>query len=267
LGEGGELAVSNGGGTETFRVVIADDMADMRFLIRRALKNSGRFQVVAEAENGEQAVAAAKEHQPDLTMLDLAMPVMDGLVALPLIREAVPASRVVVLSGMDAQDVVDEAAAQGAAKFLVKGLAPDRLIEELLAIMAQESLTALPGDELHRETLELPCDLTSGREARRFLEETLTSWGLDELLDEALLLASELVNNAVVHAQSSVDLSVTATQGRLRVEVTDQGAGALRLKEADMGATGGRGLFLVESLSRSWGTSADGDRKAVWFEL
>jgi hypothetical protein len=60
---------------------------------------------------------------------------------------------------------------------------------------------------------------------------------------------------------------LTATQGRLRVEFTDQGAGALRLKEADMGATGGRGLFLVESLSRSWGTSADGDRKAVWFEL
>jgi CheY-like chemotaxis protein/anti-sigma regulatory factor (Ser/Thr protein kinase) len=250
-----------------YRVVIADDMADMRFLIARALRGSGHFSVVAEAENGEQALAAAREHQPDLTLLDLAMPVMDGLVALPLIRSAVPACRVVVLSGMDARNVVAEATAQGAAKFLVKGLPPQRLVEELLAIMAQEAATAGVGPDLRQATLELPCDLTSGREARRFLEQTLIHWGLDEILDEALLLASELVNNAVVHAQSSVDLSVSANEGRLRVEVTDHGVGALRLKEADMSATGGRGLFLVESLSRSWGTSADGERKAVWFEL
>ena len=69
----------------TLRVLVADDLEDSRYLVRRFLERSGQFVVVAEASNGKQAVELVEQHTPDLALLDLAMPVMDGLEALPLV--------------------------------------------------------------------------------------------------------------------------------------------------------------------------------------
>lgn len=87
------------------RVVIADDVEDIRLLVRVALTSSGAFDVVAEAADGEEVVDLTREHQPDLVVLDLSMPRMDGLEALPHILRAAPAARVVVLSGHDGREV------------------------------------------------------------------------------------------------------------------------------------------------------------------
>ncbi|MDQ1396258.1 MAG: hypothetical protein QOG64_1517, partial [Acidimicrobiaceae bacterium] len=69
--------------SRTLSVLVADDLEDTRFLVRRFLERTGRFTVVAEAANGVEAVALVARHTPDLALLDLAMPVMDGLEALP----------------------------------------------------------------------------------------------------------------------------------------------------------------------------------------
>src|SRR5207237_7080541 len=86
---------------DVFRVLIADDVQDLRSMLRLALELSGRFTVVAEAMNGAHAVELATMYKPDLALLDLSMPALDGLEALPRILEASPATKVVVLSGFE----------------------------------------------------------------------------------------------------------------------------------------------------------------------
>lgn len=86
--------------TENLNVLVVDDSADLRALISMVIsRHSGGWQVVATAAEGQQAVDRARASQPDLVLLDIAMPVMDGMEALPLIREAAPEAVVVMLSG------------------------------------------------------------------------------------------------------------------------------------------------------------------------
>ena len=257
-----------------FRVVVADDVPDLRFLLSRALAASGRFEVVGAAANGREAIAQATALRPDLTLLDLAMPVMDGLEALPLIRAAVPDCTVVVLSGFDAETMAAPALARGAAGYLVKGLSPVGLVEELLALLEaiehQPAPIAAPevtSDEIARAQIDLPAQLASGWQARIFLSDRLAEWHLESVRDEAMLLTTELVTNAVIHARSAVSVTVRRGVERLRVEVSDTGGGALKIREPRGEAQTGRGLQLLEALASNWGTSAFEAGKLVWFEL
>ena len=118
-----------------FRIVLADDVFDLRFMDKLALERSGRFRVVAEAENGDEAVALAKEHQPDLVLLDVSMPVKDGLEALPDIRTVSPKAKVVMLSGFEASRLASTALASGASAYLEKGIPPSELVSELLRVL------------------------------------------------------------------------------------------------------------------------------------
>src|SRR5437763_3902055 len=119
---------------DSFRVVVADDFADIRHLMRLTLERSGRFQIVGEAVNGAEAITLAQELEPDLLLLDLSMPVLSGLEALPRIREASPATKVVVLSGLDRAQMEPDAREGGAVGYLEKGLRPSELVDELLAV-------------------------------------------------------------------------------------------------------------------------------------
>src|SRR5438045_2953374 len=119
---------------DSFRVVVADDFADIRHLMRLTLERSGRFQIVGEAVNGAEAITLAQELEPDLLLLDLSMPVLSGLEALPRIREASPATKVVVLSGLDRAQMEPEALEGGPAGYLEKGLRPGHLAAGPLAV-------------------------------------------------------------------------------------------------------------------------------------
>jgi signal transduction histidine kinase len=103
------------------RVVIIDDTPDIRLLLRKWLGRLDGFAVVAEAGDGRAGVAAVREHEPDIVLLDLAMPVMDGLEALPLIREAAPHSKVIVLSAFESSTMSRVALQRGAAAYIQKG--------------------------------------------------------------------------------------------------------------------------------------------------
>lgn len=107
--------------TDTRRVLIVDDAEDLRDLLRFGLERSDHLKVVGEAVDGVEAVEQARALQPDLVFLDVAMPRMDGLQALPLIREAVPHVRVVVLSGFNEGTMAENARRAGADHYVVKG--------------------------------------------------------------------------------------------------------------------------------------------------
>ena len=118
-----------------FRTILADDVFDLRFMVKLALERSRRFVVVAEAENGDEAVRLAEEHQPDLVLLDVSMPVKDGLEALPDIRKVSPHAKVVMLSGFEAARLAATALESGAAAYLEKGIPPRELVDELLRVL------------------------------------------------------------------------------------------------------------------------------------
>ena len=103
------------------RVLIVDDAEELRMLLRMRMSRSSGLEVVGEAVDGLDGVEQAQALQPDVVILDLAMPRMDGLQALPLIREAAPAAKVVVLSGFADSTMSDQARQAGADHYVVKG--------------------------------------------------------------------------------------------------------------------------------------------------
>jgi DNA-binding NarL/FixJ family response regulator len=115
----------------TARVLLVDDVATERRLVRAALERSGRFLVVGEGADGEEGVALAVELHPDLVVMDLSMPHMDGLEALARLRDRCPGLPVVILSGLSADDAAASALRLGAAGYLEKGLHPAELVAYL----------------------------------------------------------------------------------------------------------------------------------------
>jgi DNA-binding NarL/FixJ family response regulator len=116
--------------------VLIDDSDDLLLLVRGALERSGKFRVVAEARDGKRGVAAVSASQPDIVLLDIAMPVMDGLQALPLIREACPAAIIVMLSAFDdASGMPQRAMEMGANGYIHKDGRIQALPEQLRMIV------------------------------------------------------------------------------------------------------------------------------------
>ena len=101
-------------------VFLVDDVVELRTLVRLSLEEDPDIEVVGEASNGREGVQGVGETQPDVVLLDLSMPDMDGLEALPLMREKSPDTRLVVLSGHEAGRVSLEALDQGASRYLNK---------------------------------------------------------------------------------------------------------------------------------------------------
>ena len=139
-------------------VVAIDDSEDLLFLVQGALERSGQFRVVATAADGEQGVAAVRAAQPDLVLLDILMPVMDGMSALPLIRQECPDAIVVMLSALgDATGMPQKAMSLGANGYIHKDGRIQALPEQLRVIIggamaeraarkAREAGRQAPGD-------------------------------------------------------------------------------------------------------------------------
>jgi DNA-binding NarL/FixJ family response regulator len=121
---------------EPIRVVVADDTADLREALVEQLVFSGRFLVVGEAEDGRVAVDLAAVEKPDLMLIDLSMPVMDGLEAIPLILQRSPDTRIAVLSGLQAALMKGDVLRSGAHLYIEKGIPPERLVEQLIGLCA-----------------------------------------------------------------------------------------------------------------------------------
>ncbi|GAB3111647.1 SpoIIE family protein phosphatase [Streptomyces calidiresistens] len=121
-------------------------------------------------------------------------------------------------------------------------------------------------DQENVAALRMPPAPESVRDARRLVRESLRRWGLEDLLDSAELLVSEVVTNAVRYAERPVTLRLLRS-GSLRCEVGDDVPLLPRPRRAEPDEEGGRGLFLVEELARTWGATRLGTGKLVWFEM
>jgi DNA-binding NarL/FixJ family response regulator len=125
------------------RVLIADDQALIRGGLRMILEVHDDLEVVAEAEDGAQAVRLARELVPDVVLMDIRMPGTDGLQATrQIITAAGPTVRVLILTTYDHDDYVYEALRGGAAGFLLKTAPPHRLVDAVRVVAAGEALLA-----------------------------------------------------------------------------------------------------------------------------
>ncbi len=129
------------------RILIVDDHPLTREALGSLLRRHG-FDVVGQAADGSEAIERARELQPQLVLLDLTMPGMDGLTALPLIRDAAPACEVVVLTASGTEENLLEAIRGGAAGYLLKSEPPDRIAAFLRGVAGGEA--ALSGTVARR---------------------------------------------------------------------------------------------------------------------
>ncbi len=239
------------------RVVLVDDVPEVRRLVRTALRFRGGFEVVGEAGDGSQAVRLAGEQLPDLMVLDLGLPDIAGREVLTQVRAQSPATRIVVFSGASdpAERAWFDAHVDG---YVLKDADLDYLVDLLSAVGSQAQVAAC----------DLPRDLRSVREARRFLRETLAGWDLSGLEDAAQIVVSELVTNAITHAESSCRLQLSRRGAIIRVEVVDGGVGTPDPQPPTITGEHGRGMHIVAALAVAWGTEVlDAGGKVVWAEL
>lgn len=118
-------------------IVLADDATLIRDLLRVTLEEIGGFVVVGEAADGSAAIDVVRDAQPDLLLLDLSMPRMDGLEAIPHLLAASPTTRIVVLSGFMASKMEPAAKALGALRYVEKGVSPEHLVRTLREVLAE----------------------------------------------------------------------------------------------------------------------------------
>ena len=116
------------------KVLIADDAAFMRMMIKDILLSNG-YEIAGEANNGLKAVELYKKERPDIVMMDITMPEMDGITAVKEIRKYDPSAKVVMCSALGQQSMVMEAIQSGAKDFIVKPFQPDRVIEALKKVL------------------------------------------------------------------------------------------------------------------------------------
>ena len=124
----------------SIRVLVADDQAMVRAGFRMLLSREGDIEVVAEAENGAEAVEKAARFHPNVILMDIRMPELDGLEATRRILAADPDARVLVLTTFDLDDYIYEALQAGASGFVLKDDPPEQLLEAIRTVSAGDAL-------------------------------------------------------------------------------------------------------------------------------
>jgi DNA-binding NarL/FixJ family response regulator len=152
--------------SDAIRIMIVEDHHIVRQGFVALLRMVEDFQVVAEASNGEQAVALYREHMPDITLMDLRLPAMSGVDAIKAIRKEFPAARIIVLTTFDGDEDIYRALQAGARSYLLKGMEGDELTEAIRTV--------------HRGKSSLPAAV-AGRLAERLAGPTLTERETDVL--------------------------------------------------------------------------------------
>jgi DNA-binding NarL/FixJ family response regulator len=239
------------------RVLIVDDVPEVRQMLRTALRFRQLFSVVGEAADGAEAIECAARLQPDIVVLDVGLPDLAGRQVLTRIRLECPDAKVVVFSGTEPEET--EGIADAVDGYAVKDGRLEYLIE-LLETVGQQHVA--------RASVYLENHVQSARVARSFVRETLRSWGVTDPLDDALLVVSELVSNAIVHARSSCELRLGLSPVIVRVEVVDAGGGTPDPLPPSRTRPHGRGLTLIDAVASAWGVDPQvAGGKVVWAEI
>ena len=124
------------------RVLLVDDHALLRTGVANIINQEADLQVVAEAENGVEALKAYEQHQPDVTLLDLRMPVMEGVEVVRRLRERDPGARIIVLTTYDTDDEISRALKAGAKAYVLKDISADALVACVRDVLAGKTYLA-----------------------------------------------------------------------------------------------------------------------------
>jgi CheY-like chemotaxis protein len=240
-------------------LLVAAPDPDYRLLVRLGLDGASGFAPVLEAGDAEEAVELATRAVPDVLLLDVSLP--GAFEAVPRLRS----SRVVLVSSRPPEELATLAAAAGAVGYIGKDLAPTdlpaaitdvtRVVERLEAVLA-------------KATGRLPAELRSAGEARKLVRRALDGWTDDERIEDIVLCVSELVTNAVVHAESGPRVLVHVRPAVIHVEISDDSETHPVVRGAGPQETSGRGMSILSAYSDRWGSlRRSGGGKTVWFEV
>jgi DNA-binding NarL/FixJ family response regulator len=123
----------------SIRVIIADDHHVVRRGLVFFLKTQSDIEIVGEAKDGQEAVELVQEHQPDVVLMDLVMPVMDGIEATKAVLAEQPQTKVIMLTSFSDQEHVIPAIRAGASGYQLKDIEPDQLVEAIRAVHRGET--------------------------------------------------------------------------------------------------------------------------------
>jgi DNA-binding NarL/FixJ family response regulator len=124
------------------RILVADDYAAVRRGVRAVLETQAGWRVVAEAENGQQALQQAREHVPDLAVIDISMPLMNGLELARELRIALPTTEILVLTQHTSRGMWEQAVKAGARGYVVKSAVASDLIPAVEAVIQHQSFVS-----------------------------------------------------------------------------------------------------------------------------
>jgi DNA-binding NarL/FixJ family response regulator len=204
------------------RVLLADDEALIRAGVRAVLAAAPDIEVVAEAADGRSAVAAARAHRVDVALLDIRMPVLDGLAAAAELRAAVPGTAVVVLTTFGEDEYVDAALDAGVAGFLLKSGDPYEL---MAAVRAAHGGAAFLSPEVARHVIgRLAGGVAGRRRAARARVDALSPRERDVLLLLAEGLSNAEIGRRLYLVEGTVKAHVSALMTKLDVRNRVQAA-------------------------------------------
>jgi PAS domain S-box-containing protein len=179
-------------------IVVVDDAVEVRTLVRTRLTLSREFEVVGEGASGLEAIELAERLQPDVLLLDVSMPGMDGLEALPRVRAVSPSTQVVMYSGFAEEGLSDRCRALGATAFVEKSNSLGTLAADLLAVLGAEPDDEAPGGRATTAS----ADLTGG-EDETVLHEHLERF--QEVFEEAAIgMATMTLTGRMVRGNRSL---------------------------------------------------------------
>ncbi len=214
--------------SEEIRVLIVDDHAVVREGLRALISYEPGMTVVGEAEDGIEAMFKAREHQPDVVLLDLVMPRQDGLATINQLQEELPDARILVLTSYAEDDKVFMAIKSGALGYLLKDSAPDELLKAIREVnQGQSSLHPTIARKLVRE-MSQPTNLP-------LAEDPLTPREMDVLKLVAKGMANQDISEELVISVQTVRTHVSNILSKLHVANRTQAAlFALREGIADL---------------------------------
>ena len=193
----------------TLRVVIADDQPMMRAGFKAVLEATGNIQVVAEAATGQEAVEAANHHAPDVVLMDIRMPIMDGIEA----TRRLPRQRVLILTTFGLDEYIIDALRAGASGFLLKDAPTDEVIHAVRAVAAGDAVLApaVTRQLLDQVARRLPAAVSRAPDTLAHLTER--EHQVLRMLAAGLTNAE--ISNALVLSEATVKTHVSNLLGKL----------------------------------------------------
>jgi NarL family two-component system response regulator LiaR len=226
------VGIETGGGVKSIRILLADDHAFVRQGTRELLEKQEDLAVVAEADNGREAVQLALRERPDVVIMDFAMPELNGIEATRQIKAVAPGIKILVLTAYDSEQYVFAFLEAGAAGYLLKDVNVDELVKAIRAVHAGESM-------LHPAIARKVINHFSQSQSKQSTGDLLEQ--LTEREVEVLRLAAKGMSNRDI--SQSLGISIRTVQTHLSNVFNKLGVGS-RTEAVVLGLR--KGLFSLE---------------------